>query len=247
MTPIRDVVETLEDQVYKPFLYKTHVLAWQCLDRDLVLQIASTEGAPMAERKITVQDIVGDFEFTWQGATSAMNSQVRANQMITYLGMVSRIPPEQLAQEGIRIRIGHLLKTIWTEGFQLPQADRVIEEINKMTTIDPRIENDLFKLGRGEDVVVSEADPDDEHLKVHKMGLQTLTGDQAQLLQKHMQGHEAAKITKKLLEVRKQVQMMQMQGGQGMGGPQGNGAPPGRTPSPQGLDDVFRGMPRETQ
>ena len=47
MTPIRDVVETLEDQVYKPFLYKTHVLAWQCLDRDLVLQIASTEGAPM--------------------------------------------------------------------------------------------------------------------------------------------------------------------------------------------------------
>jgi len=58
MTPIRDVVETLEDQVYKPFLYKTMCSRGQCLDRDLVLQIASTEGAPMAERKITVQDIV---------------------------------------------------------------------------------------------------------------------------------------------------------------------------------------------
>jgi len=72
----------------------------------------------------------------------------------------------------------------------------VIEEINKMTTIDPRIENDLFKLGRGEDVVVSEADNDDEHMKVPTDGAPVDPGEPQRLLQKHIQGHQAAQITK---------------------------------------------------
>ena len=83
-------------------------------------------------------------------------------------------------------------------------------------------------------------------MKIHQMGLRGLPSEPTRLLKKHMQGHQAAQIAKKLLQVRKQAQMMQMQGAQAMGGPQGNGATPGRVPQPGGLDDIFRSMPRET-
>lgn len=254
MTPIRSVAESCEDQVFKPLLQMMHVLTWQCLDRDIVLQIAGSEGAPLAERKIRVQDIVGDFEFTWLGATSALNSQVRANQMITYLGIVGKLPPQQLEAEGIRVRLGRLLKTIWTEGFQLPMADQIIEELNRQVTIDPRIENDLFRLGRGADVQVSEADDDDEHLREHGAYLPQLTGDPAHQLQQHMQGHQAAKIAKRIMAIRKQAQQQGLLNtarpgglsGAPVGGtPGGNGSlQPGRVPAPQGLDDLMRSLPR---
>ena len=247
MTPIRDVVELNEDLVFRPLLQRMHVLTWQCLDRDLVLQTASTEGAPLAERKITVADIVGDFDFRWLGSTSAMNSQVRANQMITFLGIASKLPPEMLAAEGIRIRVGRLCKAIWTEGFQLPQAEQIIEEIQKQVTIDPRVENDLFRLGRGEDVRVSEADQDDEHIREHTAYLPRLAQqpEPARLLQKHIQGHQAAKIAKHLLQVRQQMQQQAQLGAAGGGGtPPANGGPPGRIAQPQGLDDLYRSLPR---
>lgn len=253
LIPVRDVVELNEDLVFKPLLQMMHSLTWQCLDRDLVLQIASTDGAPLAERKVSVTDVIGDFDFTWLASTSAVNAQVRATQMINYLGIATKIPPQILQQSNIKIDLGYILKTIWTEGFQLPQGDRVIQEAVRKTTIDPRVENDLFRLHRGADVVVSEGDDNAFHRQVHQEILPYLVGDDAMLMQKHLVAHQAAEVTKRLMQIQQQAQQQGLMNAAkpGSGGqPGGNGGPPmttlnpGRPPSTNDLSDVMRGLPR---
>lgn len=249
MTPIKDIVEGLQEQVFVPLMYRMHVLSWQCLDRDLILQIASTDGAPMVERKVSVSDIVGDFEFTWLGSTAVLNSQVRAQQMITFLGIYAKIPPEQRDDPGVK----YMLRAIWREGFQLPGSERAIPDKKTVTSIDPRVENDLFRMGRGDDVIVAESDNDDEHIAIHTPR-SNLPG-----MAQHIQAHQAAKMAKQIMKIRQQAQLQGMQNAArpGPGGapptmPGGNGAGlnptgnPGRPPTTAGMDDLFRSMPRGT-
>ncbi|TMB87007.1 MAG: hypothetical protein E6J45_13035 [Chloroflexi bacterium] len=243
-TPVRDVVEAIEDQVMIPLLRHMHALTMQCLDRDLVLQITGAEGAPLVEQRVTVADVVGEFEFRWLGSTNAQNQQVRAQQMINFLAMASRIPEPALAQDNVRLRLGNLLRAIWSEGMQLPNADRIIADRVKQTSIDPRIENDLFRLGRGADVPVSEADDDDQHLRAHRPMLEdpSLDPQAAALLEKHIRGHEAAKVAKQIMRMQQQAQLQGLQGAAQGRQPGGNGA--GRMAQTSGLDDVYRSLPR---
>jgi len=126
--------------------------------------------------------------------------------MITYLAW-SLAFTEQLAQEGIRFASAPLEDDL-TEGFQLPQADRVIEE----STDDddrPAIETTSQARAR-EDVVVSEADNDDEHIRSTSWCSSRCRVSHNALLQKHIQGHQARR-SRRAPRVRRRAQMMQMQ------------------------------------
>jgi len=244
-TPIRDVVEGIEDQVFVRLLHYSHVLTQQCLDRDIVLQIAGAEGAPLVEQRISVADIVGDFDFKWLGSTTAQNQTVRAQQMINFLAMASRIPEERLQASNVTIDIGYLMRAIWTDGMQLPNGDRVVRDRVKQSSIDPRIENDLFRLGRGADVVVSEADEDDAHNRVHALVRDDprLPPDAVTLVEKHMQTHQAAKMAKQIMRQQQEAQRRGLAYAAGQK-PNGNGNGGGRMPQTAGIDDVLRSLPR---
>src|SRR5438128_10519889 len=113
------------------------------------------------------------------------------------------MPDPAHPQDNVRVLLGNLLRAIWSEGMQLPNADRIIADRVKQTSIDPRIENDLFRLGRGADVPVSEADDDDQHPRAHRPMADdpSLDPQAAILLEEHIRGREAAKVAKQILRL----------------------------------------------
>lgn len=265
LVQVKDVVENIEDAVMVPLLRMSHILSMQCLTTPLILRIAGAAGSDIVEHKLTAADVVGDFDFQWLGSTATQNSQVRVSQMLNFLQLGSRIPPEVLQSQNIEIDFAYLLRSIWGEGMNLPHADRVIRDKVKQKTVDPRIENEIFSVGRGEEVLVSPGDDDDKHMAVHgqmlmEPGLDPAVGARIQL---HIQQHQAAKQSKAILaQQQAQAQMMaqaqQASGGQppggGAGGGNGNGAAPGVPPAnpgrmqqTSGLDDLMRQLPRGGQ
>ena len=64
----------------------------------------------------------------------------------------------------------------------------------------------------------------------------------AMLLEKHIRGHEAAKVAKQIMRMQQQAQLQGLQGAAQGRQPGGNGA--GRMAQTSGLDDVYRSLPR---
>lgn len=256
LLPVKDLVENLEDQVFGPFCKMSHLLTMQFLDRPLILKIAGAEGAPLVEQSISVEDLIGDYDFTWLGSTNAQNQQVRAGQMIQFMQVAGKLPPEILQAQGIEIVWSRLLKTFYREGLGLPGADQIIRDLKPKETVDPRIENALFLAGRGSEVVVREGDDDDGHLQSHHRLLASgrLQPEQVPVLGIHVRRHVAGKMAKQQqAQQQQQMQMLQqiaqLSGGKGGGGASnGNGMKPagnpGRTSSTQDVGDLLRQAPR---
>lgn len=252
LVQVRDVVENIEDQIFIPMLHMMHTLTVQCLSRPLVLRIAGADGEALIEHKLTAADVVGEYDFLWLGSTNAQNQQVRGQQMINFLQIASKVPPQILAAQNTQIDYGYLMRAIWTDGLGLRNGDRVIRDIERKRSMDPRLENDLFAVGRGDEVIVVQGDNDDQHMAIHQQGLSRkgLSVFDALGLQRHIQEHVASKMAKEIIA---QQQAMQQQMQQQVGGPAPNGgAPdmggggmnPGRPAQTTSMDDLFRQLPR---
>jgi len=242
---IRDVVENLEDQVYTPFLRMSHALAMQCMSKAMILKVTGIEGVSFVERRISPEDIAGDFEFRWLGSTTNVNHQVRAQQMVNFLQMVARIPPEVLQAQGIQIDLGFILRAIWEDGFSLRDGDRIIKNTNQVKAIDARIENDLFRAGRGAEVDVSPIDDDRQHIEIHRdLLFDRKLDEQARVdVAAHIQAHVAAAMAKVIMQQQaEQQQMLAAPNGSTPGVPAP--ANPGRPDQSTGFDELLRGLPR---
>jgi hypothetical protein len=250
---IRDVVEQIEDQVMNPWLQMGLSLTVQYLEEPLILRVDGKDSKSILEMKIDRMDLLGNFELQWLGSAAALNQQVRSQQMIQGLQIVSQVPPEALAAEGKRISFAAIIHDIFSKGLQLPGADRYVVDIHPSEGTDPTLENDLFRVGRGRDVVVSEADDDDAHMREHmRLAQHAVEADvdpaDMALLQKHLRMHQSAKMAKQIMAQQQQQQqaMQQAQGGNGAK-PNGQAGPamnPGRPPSTNDLSDVFRSAAR---
>jgi hypothetical protein len=249
---VRDVVESIEDQVMNPWLERAHSLTVQYLEEPLILRIAGRDGQRFVEQKIDRLDLLGDFRFTWQGSAAQMNQQIKSQQMIQALQIAGQIPPEALQAEGKRISFATLLTDIYSKGLQLPNAKQIVQDIHPKEGTDPSLENDLFRVGRGKEVIVSEADDDAQHLQMHtRLAQQSVEADvpaaDATLLVAHIRQHQAATMAKKIMAQQQQQQqaMQAMQGGpQGGNGAQGPTQNPGRPPSTGNVSDLMRSAPR---
>lgn len=254
LVQVRDVIENVEDQVMIPMLKMMHILTMQCLDRDITLRITGAQGLTMIEHKISAPDVVGDFDFEWLGSTGAMNQTVKSQQMINYLQIAAQVPPELYKANNIQLDIGYLMKAIWSDGFGLRNADRVIRDLSPMKSVDPRLENDLFLAERGEEVKVSPADNDVGHIKQHQplVGNHDTPDSQIPLVIAHIQEHHAAQLTKQIMQqMQAQAQAQQQLGGgggqpppAGPGGGPGMPLNPGRPQQTSSADDVFRSIAR---
>ena len=226
LVQVHDVVQTQEDLWLNPMLRAMYSRTEQCLDVPLLLNIEGAGGAAMLQKQVSREDVLGVYTFRWQASVSSFNLQVRGQQMVNFLQIVSRIPPQMLQMENARLSLTYLLKTLWTDGFQLPEAERLIREIQPVRSLDPALENQLILSGRVDDVAVSPADDDQKHAQIHDqlLGPGILDPVTAERTIAHVKAHVAAMLTKA---------MMQAQGGGGGGGQPGlpgtpqNGAPGG--------------------
>lgn len=227
LVQVHDVIQGIEDLWLDPMLKKMHGRIKQCLDRPIMLNIAGAAGAAMIQREVSREDVIGEYTFRWQASITNYNMQVRGQQMIGFFQQVSRLPPELLAQENARISMKYLLRAIWSEGLQLPEAERLIEDIQPVRALDAQLENELYEAGRPDEVKLSPADEDLKHIQVHDALLKPGELDDQEIFQKvveHIQEHLSAMVAKQVM------QQMQSQGQ--LGGP---GGMPGGPPQPSGM------------
>lgn len=243
---LRAIVEHLEDDVLVPLLERSDILAQQCLDRDIVLKVAGADGVTLLEHPVSVTDLVGEYEWEWLGTTTALNQQVRAQQMVQGIALLAQIPPEQLQAEGLSVDWGYVVRTYWSVGLGLPDADRVVTKLGPPPPSDWRYENALVRVGRSGEIQVSPADEHVAHIQGHTGLLDhpALAEDGRTALRAHIQDHVAFAIA---AEVRALQQALGTLAGPGVGppglppgpgglgpGPTGPGGPPGMPPPPGG-------------
>lgn len=258
---IKDVVENLQAAVFVPLMERSHSLSTQYLgDREIILKIAGIDGARLIETPISAADLVGDFDFDWL-ATAAQNTTIQATQAINFLGMVSKIPREDLQAQGIEIDLKYLLRSIYgAGGLGRRDADKVVRDTTKSEAMDPRLENDLFRVGRGGDLRVSPKEDHRLHIRAHETlgdDLPWLTQQQVKLhVEEHVQAMVMAEFQRLMAEQQQSLAAAGGMGpvvGNGNGGAPGGGGPGGRLPPPAGpgrmaqtssLDDIYRQQPR---
>jgi hypothetical protein len=229
---LRAIVENLEDDVMVPLLERSDILSQQCLDRDIILKVAGQDGVELLEHPITVADLVGEYEWEWLGTTSALNQQVRAQQMVQGIALLVQIPPDQLAAQSVTVDWQYVLTEYWSLGLGLPNADRVLKSAGPKEAQDWRWENALARVNRAEELQVSPADDHLAHIQGHQPMLDKgiLQDDAHDALQKHVQDHIAFAVA---AEVQKLQAQMAAMAGPGLG-PPGAPGPPGGMPPPPG-------------
>lgn len=253
---IADVIQNMEDTFFNPLLRAMYDLNVQCLDEPMLLNVEGVRGAALIQTNVTRAHLIGEFDMRWLASTYQYNQEVRTMQMNGMLQIVSRIPPELLAQDNTRFRIGEFLRIMYTEGLLLPHPQRVFQDASPVRAIDPELENELFRQGRGDEVTVSPADKHEEHFAKH-LALAadpTLPPPVKELLMVHVQQTVLA-ITAVQMMLAEKAAMAQAGGGAGpVGLPPpggGNGSDrlampdaPGRQSATSSMDDVARRMPR---
>src|SRR5215475_412629 len=241
---LRAVVENLEDEVMVPLLERSDILAQQCLDRDIILKVAGEDGIELMEHPITVADLVGEYEWEWLGTTSALNQQVRAQQMVQGIALLVQIPADQLAAENITVDWRYVLTQYWSLGLGLPNADRVLRGTGPKGPQDWRWENALARVNRAEELQVSPADNHLEHVQGHHSVLDKgiLTDDAQAAMSRHVQDHIAFMMAAEVRNLQQAMATLAPPGGAppGAPGPPGppglpGGAPPGPPMGPPGV------------
>jgi hypothetical protein len=245
---VRDVVENIEHGILTPSLGMMYSLYQQCLDRSLLLRMEGVRGAAMVETAITRDNLVGQFTFSWQGSVFTFNQNVRVQQMLNFIQILARMPPDFLAQDNARVNWKYLLREIWATGFGDREAREIITDIVPTRTVDAAIENELFRIGRGKEVTISPLDDDMAHAQAHDdLFGEDLPPDVKEEAAAHIQRHAASYVMKQLKAQAQAQQAAQQQamGGAapaGPGGP-GAGAPP-PPPGPGGMNPSRYAMPQ---
>ena len=238
---LRAIVERLEDHVFTPLLERSDILTQQCLDRDVILKVAGADGVELVEQPIGVADLVGEYEWEWLGATTALNQQVRAQQMVQGMSVLAQLPPDALAQQGKQVDWAYVIKQYWTIGLGLRDADRVVKTRARRRASDWRWENALVRVGRAGEIAVSPADEHLEHARGHTELLEDegrLTPEQAQALRAHVHEHMGLAIAAEVQAM--QAAVAELTGG----GPPSPMAPtPDGGPPPAGPAEAGAGAP----
>jgi hypothetical protein len=130
MADIKDVAEIIEDELLTPLLADIYRLSALLVPSDQVVRVPGARD--MAARRVTMSDLVGDWEFRWVGSLQSQDFQVRAQRLITLLGTLGDVGPlimQDLMAKGKRINWVALLQRLWRDGVGERGADSIIEDI----------------------------------------------------------------------------------------------------------------------
>lgn len=203
--PITQVVEDLEAQFGVPLLKFSFQLTQQFMEQPVLLRILGLRGAPLLQKKVDLEDIVGDYEFRWLGSTASRNRMILGQQMINFANVSRGFPPQILQQMNWQ----WLIKKIWTEGLGLGEVDEMFTPQGYSFSVDPKLEFELLQQNR--EVRLSPGDNDLEHIKQHYQdGARIKDPAQAETWDKHIQGHEA-RLQQMIAMQQQQMMMQQMQ------------------------------------
>lgn len=163
--PVADLSENLEEQVMSPMLKKCHMLNQQYISDEEVFYVTGKSG--MKEwKRLSPEQLIGDYHFYWRGSNQATNIHVKNRQMMEFLNVGLPAVP-YLESQGKRLNVDYILKRIWKDGFALDGLDKLFDEgMEDEVPVDPNQENLLLAVGKF--VPISAGENDQEHMQVHQ-------------------------------------------------------------------------------
>ena len=226
---ISQIVEDLEQQFGEPLLEMSYANLEQFLDEPIMLRILGRKGGPLLQKEVSIEDIIGDFEFKWLGSTNSRNRQIVGQQMINFLNIARGFPPEIVQS----LNWPWLIKKIWVEAFGMRGGSELFDPNGAPYSVDPELEFKLLLQDR--EIKISPADDNQGHLKQHYLDREKITDeDVLKNMDTHIQAHIDAisAMIAKQKEQQAMQQMQQMMAMQQAGGGKG-GKPIGGNNGPQ--------------
>ena len=131
MADIRDVAQTLEEEILSPMLSDLYTLAALFIPRSQLIRVPGSQN--MAPKLLTIEDFVGEWAFQWVGSLQSQDMQVKAQRMVAFLGVMGKIGPtvtQDLAERGKRLNWELLLKRMWRDSLGERGADSIITQMS---------------------------------------------------------------------------------------------------------------------
>jgi hypothetical protein len=239
--PMTQIIEDLEEQFGEPLLAMSYSLIQQFMNDKIMLRILGRRGAPLLQKEVGIEDIIGNYEFNWLGSIASKNRQILGQQMINFLNIARGLPPEVLQQ----LNWQWLVKKIWTEGLGLKDAPEMFNPNGYTFSVDPELE---FRLNHeNREIKVSPGDDNQKHLKQHYLDRAEIKDEQElERWDKHIEDTTKA-LQAQIAQVEQQKQLQQLKtimevqgqnGGGGKDGQQKGGARPQNQPSAAGGDQL---------
>ena len=224
---VQAIGEDLAEELFQPILQTNVLYDEQFMTDAMILRIGGMGTAPLVERRVAIEDVLGRYAFRWLAATATREKATLATQMERLLPLLVSVQQAGVAP-GLDIDFAYIIRRIWQDGLGLHGADRAIRTADQQPSISPDIEHDL--LAERRPIEVRPGDDDLGHLEAHMtVGLRRFEGrpDEAQQLLAHIGRHSQQAEAKMAAQEMAQQRMMAGPGG-------GPGGPPAGAPTPQG-------------
>lgn len=126
MSDIKGAAELLEDEILSPMLAAMYRIAVMFTPQQQRLLLPPSMGMP--GREITIKELYGDHTFKWVGSLQAQDFQVRAQRLVTFMGILTKAAP-MIQQSGLQIDWKTLTKRIWREGLGERGAETILRDM----------------------------------------------------------------------------------------------------------------------
>ena len=178
-----DVITIIQTAVLNKVLRWFYELDYQFRSKDIHVRRFGPVGIQAEMQAVPPSGVDSHFSFQWYG-TEGNKSAQQIQQMISLLGVIQKIPPDQM--NGRKVDAGPILEAACNATFGPRIAPKVLIDQTHMLTISPDQENNM--LDQGFTVPVSPMDNDSEHIQAHTQDMMT-KGDPHGNKMVHVQQH----------------------------------------------------------
>jgi hypothetical protein len=210
-----------EHNVLIPMAYKTFIMLQQFQDETWQIKIQGPDAGSWISKDVKPEDIVGNVEWIWKGASYEDKSAVRSQQLMAFFQQAMQISQMQPGE----VDLAGLFRRIAREAFNLTDVDEIFKSLKDKKTVDPEVENLAFKAG--EEVVINPGDEDQSHILSHEELLDDpkVKSEVKLKVLNHINTHMAQRDAKEqILQMRARIAAQRQSGGKEGGG--GVQAPP---------------------
>jgi hypothetical protein len=189
----------MEKTVLQPALEQFEYLIDQNQPEDQTIMILGARASDWFRMQVKKQTTLGNYMYYWKVASQLVSKPIMARQMIDLFKIIMMLPAE--AQSQLSFRWAEAVKTLYTELWGMPDADKIMGMPEDMVSQDPSVEHKM--LDEGFDIEVLPGDDDALHIKDHD--------EQVKVYQKAGKKELADELTQHVLIHTKQAQQKQEQ------------------------------------
>lgn len=233
---VKDPVEKITNDCLVPMCEHFHSIIDFHYDENVYTKVIGAGASYYSQIITSAKDFLIKYRWGWKGAQSTSSEQMRSMQMINFLNVIGQLPPQMM--QSLNVRVDKIIKRIWSQGFQLPDEEGIIEDRNDTT--DPDIENRMAKEDMFYDVHM--ADEDQYHEMMHAKSFSKLSDKQKAKMAEHIVKHRRQMQQKQMQQqmmMQQQAMLAQQQEQAGSGRKPGN---PSQPPMSDNPEDASRGQ-----